>query len=111
MSNQNLTAYEEMKLEDARGLRHEELVLEVTEAFAKALEVSGITQSQLAARLGKPTGYVSQLMGGGRNLTLRTMADVAGAMGCRVRVQVCTAEPRPDINVRAKLKEPPKGDS
>lgn len=92
MSNKELTTYEEMELEDARGLRQEELILEVTETIAKALEASGINQSELAARLGKTKGYVSQLMGGGRNLTLRTLADVAEALGCRVRVQVCPVE-------------------
>ena len=92
MSNKEVTTYEEMELEDARGLRQEELILEVTEAIAKALEASEINQSELAARLGKTKGYVSQLMGGGRNLTLRTLADVADALGCRVRVQVCPEE-------------------
>ncbi|HSG38536.1 MAG TPA: helix-turn-helix transcriptional regulator [Thermoanaerobaculia bacterium] len=98
MSDKELTTYEEMELEDARGLRQEELILEVTEAIAKALEASGITQSELAARLGKTKGYVSQLMGGGRNLTLRTLADVADALGCRIRVQVCPAE-LPGLNL------------
>ena len=92
MDERELTTYEEMELEDARGLRQEELILEVTEAIAKALEASGITQTELAARLGKTKGYVSQLMGGGRNLTLRTLADVADALGCRARIQICPAE-------------------
>lgn len=92
MDDRELTTYEEMELEDARGLRQEELILEVTETMAKALEASGITQTELAARLGKTKGYVSQLLGGGRNLTLRTLADVADALGCRVQIQICPAE-------------------
>ncbi|HEV2853167.1 MAG TPA: helix-turn-helix transcriptional regulator [Thermoanaerobaculia bacterium] len=88
MMDKGLTTYEEMELEDARGLRQEELIIEVTEALARALRSSGLTQSELAARLGKTKGFVSQIMGGGNNLTLRTLADVAGAIGCRVQVKL-----------------------
>lgn len=88
MMEKGLTTYEEMELEDARGLRQEELIIEVTEALARALRSSGLTQSELAARLGKTKGFVSQIMGGGNNLTLRTLADVAGAIGCRVQVKL-----------------------
>jgi transcriptional regulator with XRE-family HTH domain len=92
MMDKGLTTYEEMELEDARGLRQEELIVEVTEALARALRSSGLTQSELAARLGKTKGFVSQIMGGGNNLTLRTLADVAGAIGCRVQVKLVSKE-------------------
>jgi transcriptional regulator with XRE-family HTH domain len=49
---------------------------------------SGLTKSELAARLGRSKGFVSQVMGGGRNLTLRTLADMAAAIGCRVNVNL-----------------------
>jgi transcriptional regulator with XRE-family HTH domain len=88
MRDKELTAYEEMEREDARGLRQEELIIEVTEALARALRTSGLTQSDVAARLGKTKGFISQIMGGGNNLTLRTLADVAGAIGCRVQVNL-----------------------
>jgi transcriptional regulator with XRE-family HTH domain len=88
MNERDLTAYQEMELEDARGLRQEELIVEVTEALARALRISGLTKSELAARLGRTKGFVSQVMGGGRNLTLRTLADMAAAIGCRVSVNL-----------------------
>ena len=88
MNKSDLTAYEEMESEDARGLRQEELIVEVTEALARGLRTSGLTKSELAARLGRSKGFVSQVMGGGRNLTLRTLADMAAAIGCRVRVDL-----------------------
>ncbi|HVR07625.1 MAG TPA: helix-turn-helix transcriptional regulator [Thermoanaerobaculia bacterium] len=88
MNERGLTAYQQMELEDARGLRQEELIIEVTEALARALRISGLTKSELAIRLGRSKGFVSQVMGGGRNLTLRTLADMAAAIGCRVRVNL-----------------------
>jgi transcriptional regulator with XRE-family HTH domain len=88
MKDKELTSYEEMEREDARGLRQEELIVEVTEALARALRTSGLTQAEIANRLGKTKGFVSQIMGGGNNLTLRTLADVAGAIGCRAQVNL-----------------------
>jgi transcriptional regulator with XRE-family HTH domain len=61
----------------------------VTEALAEALAREQITKVQLAQRLGKTKGWVSQVFAGGKNLTLRTVADVADALGHRIRVFAC----------------------
>lgn len=45
-----------------------------------ALDEAGITGTELADRLGFTPGYVSQVSGGGRNLTLRTVADIAATL-------------------------------
>jgi len=63
-----------------RLLRQERLILEVTEALAGALDDSGVTRAELARRLGRTPGFVTQVLGGGRNLTLRTIADIAAAL-------------------------------
>lgn len=86
MSKKEATTYEAMLLEDSRGLRQEELILEVTEAMARALRQSGLTKTELAERLGKTKSFVSQVLGGGSNLTLRTLADISGALGCKAQV-------------------------
>jgi transcriptional regulator with XRE-family HTH domain len=90
------TDYDNMLREAAtrRLLRQEELILEVIEALAQALERSGVSQAVLAQRLGKSKAFVSQILGGGRNLTLRTVADVADALGSRVVVKTCRVERR-----------------
>jgi transcriptional regulator with XRE-family HTH domain len=71
-----------------RGLRREELILEVTEAIAAALEESGVSRSELARRLGKSKAFVSQVMAGGRNLTLGTISDIADALDSRPKFQL-----------------------
>jgi len=70
----------------ARLLRHEELILEVTELLSSALEDHQITKSELAEKLGKTKGFVTQVLSGNRNLTLRTIADIAEVLGFRIRV-------------------------
>lgn len=69
---------------DFDGLvRQEDLLLEVTEKLTQALEDTGMTRTELARRLGRTPGYVSQVFGGGKNLTLRTVADIAAALSMR----------------------------
>ena len=62
-------------------------MLDVTERLAQALDNAGITKGELAERLGKSTGFVSQVFGGGRNLTLRTVSDIAAALSLRPTLQ------------------------
>jgi plasmid maintenance system antidote protein VapI len=88
MSDKALSTYEEILSEDPRRLWQEELILEASEALAQALQSSGLTQGELAGRLGKTEGFVSQIMDGRENLTLRTLADVAGALGYKVQIQL-----------------------
>ena len=82
--NKNLL---EKYLEDpefARLLTQEELILEVTETLCELVEKEGISRKELADRLGKSKGFVSQLLNGGRNLTLRTVADILHVLGYKV---------------------------
>src|SRR6185295_249425 len=94
MTTTNYEAFAESSNEDRRLLRQEELILEVTEALSRALEDLEITRSELAARLGKTKGFVSQILGGGRNLTLRTLSDMADAMECFVEVNIAPGRAR-----------------
>jgi len=79
---------EQSSAEYRRLLKQEKFILEVTEALSRAIEESGVTRSEVAKRLGKTKGFVSQLLGGGRNLTLRTVADLSDAIGVCLKVAV-----------------------
>jgi transcriptional regulator with XRE-family HTH domain len=73
-----------------RLVRQEEFILEVTEALSRALTESGMTQSKLAEKLGCTRGFVSQVLAGGRNLTLRTVSDIALALGVKPQFSLDT---------------------
>ncbi len=75
-----------------RLVRQEELILQVTEVLTQALEDAGMKKGALARRLGKSPGFVSQVFGGGRNLTLRTVADIAGALSLRPRLALSSVQ-------------------
>ena len=76
---------EYLKDEEFRRLfAQEDLILEVTETICELLENEKISRKELADRLGKSKGFISQLLNGGRNLTLRTVADILHVLGYKV---------------------------
>lgn len=78
-----------------RLVRQEELILDVTERLTEALRETGVTKTELARRLGRTPGFVSQVFAGGRNLTLRTIADIATALALRPSLELTRRRPQP----------------
>ena len=96
-----------------RLLCQERLILDVTELLAGALEDDGVPRAELARRLGRTPGFVSQLLGGGRNLTLRTIADIAAALSLRPSFKLSSdrktvSEWTNEINYNVTPQTPPR---
>ncbi len=70
--------------EFAKLMAQGDLIMEVTETLCELLEKEKISRKELASRLGKSKGFVSQLLNGGRNLTLRTVADILYVLGYKI---------------------------
>jgi len=88
-------------------LAQEELILEVTETLCELLENEQISRKELADRLRKTKGFISQLLGGGRNLTLRTVADILHVLGYKVALKPYKEdEQRQERNIRPHAKKP-----
>jgi transcriptional regulator with XRE-family HTH domain len=69
---------------DVRKVFEEELLFgESTDTVEALLESIGVSQRELAARLGVSEGRVSQLLSGRENLTLRTLGALGWALGVR----------------------------
>ncbi len=66
---------------DRRRYAQNSLIVDTAIAINKALETAQVSQKDLAGRLGRSEGYVSQVLSGGGNLTLRTLADFAHGLG------------------------------
>lgn len=49
--------------------------------LAKARKVAGITQAQLAAKLGKPQSYISKIENGERRLDVVEFLEIAKLIG------------------------------
>lgn len=72
--------------EDRRRYAQNSLIVDTAIAINAALESREWSQKDLATRLGRTEGFVSQILSGGANLTLRTLADVAYGLDCVVNV-------------------------
>ena len=59
------------------------LVTQLTNEINWLMQERGLTRADLAARMGVSAGRVSQILGGGENLTLRTLAALAVALDAR----------------------------
>lgn len=78
-----MTAVEKF-VQDTEAMRlyqQERAILEITELIYKVMEQQGVNKTTLADRLGKSRGYVSQLLDGETNMTVRTISDVFTALG------------------------------
>lgn len=78
----------------------------VTEAIWQAMEEAGVNKADLASRMGATKGYISQVLGGSRNMTLRTLADICFALD---RKPVFRMEAQPTVTPRADVIRRPRG--
>jgi len=67
--------------EGRRLLEQERLIVEVTEAMASLLKEREVSRSELARRIGTSPAFVTKLLRGDNNFTLRTLSDVFFALG------------------------------
>jgi hypothetical protein len=76
------------RLPDAESQRiyaHQSAILAATGAIVAAMERANVSRTELAAKLGKGPAFVSQILSGSRNMTLKTLSDFAWALDRQVR--------------------------
>ncbi len=64
------------------------LVTQLTNEINWYMRERGLTRADLAARMGVSPGRVSQILGGGENLTLRTLVALSTALDARFDVEL-----------------------
>lgn len=69
-------------------LNREGLILEVTEEIWRVMKRRKITKAELAQRVGCGKSHITQLLNGGRNMTLRTLADICTALEHKPRFRL-----------------------
>lgn len=60
------------------------LIVIVAERISLLMQRQDMSKADLAKKLGCSKAHVTGLLSGSRNMTLRTIADIAGVLGCRV---------------------------
>jgi plasmid maintenance system antidote protein VapI len=81
---------------NARLFEQESLVFDATEMICSLMDERDVSRSALADLLGTSKANISQLLDGSRNMTLRTLADLAFALGQRVQFHLSDAD-KPQI--------------
>jgi transcriptional regulator with XRE-family HTH domain len=66
------------------------LVTQLTNEINWHMRERRLTRADLAARMGVSPGRVSQILGGGENLTLRTLAALSTALDARFDIRLGT---------------------
>jgi transcriptional regulator with XRE-family HTH domain len=69
-----------------RLLTIEALVAEASEMIARLMAEQNVSKADLARRLNKSRAWVTQLLSGKANMTVRTLADVAYALDTEVKL-------------------------
>jgi transcriptional regulator with XRE-family HTH domain len=64
----------------------EALVTEASEMIAKLMSEQKVSKADLARRLNKSRAWVTQLLSGNANMTLRTLAEVVYALDAEVKL-------------------------
>jgi transcriptional regulator with XRE-family HTH domain len=78
------------------------LVTQLTNEITFHMRERGISRADLAARMGVSPGRVSQILGGGENLTLRTLAALAVALDARFDFELNSLKVDDTFTSRAK---------
>ena len=82
--------YFQRQMKDPEFLRvfaQERLILDIQEEICRFMQENGISRNELAKRMGKSKGFITQILNSGRNLTLRTVADVFTALEAQISVR------------------------
>lgn len=73
--------------EGMRLYQQERAIQELTDLACEIMQEQGVSRSALAQRLGTTKGYITQLLDGRANMTVRTISDVFVALDRAVHFQ------------------------
>jgi transcriptional regulator with XRE-family HTH domain len=85
----------------------DELVLDISEQISVRMQQCGVRSAELAHRLGVSRSYISQLLSGKPNMTMRTLVGVAHALGQRVQIELRDHETVDELDSRRYLRAIP----
>ena len=70
------------------GFWEEMAIIEFTESVLEQLERKNMTRADLAEKMNVSPAYITKLIGGSNNFTLRTMVRVTRSLGCELKLSL-----------------------
>lgn len=65
-----------------------EFIMDVTEKICEIMEKNNISRQNLAEKMGKSKGFVSQVLNGSRNMTLNTLAEISHFLEHKINISL-----------------------
>lgn len=76
------------RYKDTFDFKLEGLILDITEEMCRAMEEKGIDRAELADELGVSRAFVSKLLNGTPNLTIKTLMKISNALGRELSIKM-----------------------
>ena len=76
------------EFQDDQEFRTEQAIIDFTERVVAAMHERGMSRVELAQRLGVSKAFVTKLLNGNPNLTIRTMVAIADALECKLLIDI-----------------------
>lgn len=75
-------------LKDGVIYAQERLVLESQELIAKAIDTSRLDIGTILANIGKKESFLKQVLGNGKDLTIKSLASILWAAGFKMEMKI-----------------------
>ena len=73
----------------------EEAILDFTEKLVTKMEELKVSRTELAKRLNVSKAFVTKLLNGNPNMTIKTMVSISNVLGCKLNLDISSKEHRP----------------
>lgn len=73
---------------EEKAFAREDLIYNLTEDLLIVMESKGITKNNLARQMNKSKSYISQVLNGSRNMTLKTLSDMCFELNCHIQFKL-----------------------
>ena len=90
--------------EARQTLERERAYMEAYMLIIRLMDEKGVSKAELARRLGRSRPYVTKLLNGSTNMTIRTIADVLFHLGYRLEVSESKLAAAPTESRKPALK-------
>ena len=81
--------------EERKLFQRERTIMEITEMLCRVMKEQNVSRAELADRLGMSKGSISQMLSGGRNLTVKSISDILFALNRSLVARVRGIEEQP----------------
>lgn len=79
-------------------LQIDQIKLELSEKIYQALQHAGISEAELARRIGASRAYVNKVLQGSTNFTIESLVKIGGALDCELKLEFTETKKADDFS-------------